>query len=550
MGVIPQRIENFPEFDKDHYHCPKCDKIPEILNIHFDTHYIDLNCEEHGKLSLDVYDYLLNELKMFYSKKCDKCKRKFKDCEDNECFKYCYDCQKDLCSNHFLTHSESHKNNCIDIKEKSIKCNKHCIEKPFIEYCKECKEHVCIKERKKHLNHLNKIIDIKEDFINIDEKIKKIKEKNKKLEQVILFNNIIINTQKKFPNNYYHIKNIFNIAEAIENEEKHKKENEITQMLEDLSEKVNVEKNQFKQLCQKIKRSLNGSEETLILSNYSLNDSDLQTLVSMPFEELKFLELGDNCLKNISALEKLKAPKLEQIDLQGNNIESIEPLKKLGQASKSIKVINLKGNKISNIDILREDIFPNLQLLDISLNNINEDIKSTKEIVEKYKGKITYSPIKFKDFYEKYNIRDLDFTQDIEALYLGEIGLKDQGLIDLYNINFDFSILIELYLPGNRIGNISYMCFYKLRNLEKLDLSYNEITNIEPLADISLPRLNSLYLKKNKIRNIEVFTKIEYKNLVFLNIEKNKIDFKKQENSESLNYLLKKKIEVVFDNFN
>ena len=92
-NVDPQEIPDCQ------YLCPKCWRIPEILNIHSDNGHIVLKCTYHGILDLsikDYYEFMKNSVFTYLNTKCFNCKKNQKSDKEN-IFKYCYECQVVLC---------------------------------------------------------------------------------------------------------------------------------------------------------------------------------------------------------------------------------------------------------------------------------------------------------------------------------------------------------------------------------------------------------------------------------------------------------------------
>ena len=150
------------------YLCPKCWRIPEILNIHSDNGHIVLKCTYHGIFDLsirDYYEFMKNSTFSYLNTICFNCEKKQKSDKDN-IFKYCYECKVDLCKDCIYInnlrenkeHPRPHMDNSIPVNEKNHKCLEH-YKSEIKSFCLDCEDNVCEKEKdSKHKNH--KIIDL------------------------------------------------------------------------------------------------------------------------------------------------------------------------------------------------------------------------------------------------------------------------------------------------------------------------------------------------------------------------------------------------------
>ena len=126
-------------------------------------------------------------------------------------FKYCYHCKKDFCYECLLrTHDKSHLDKCISINEKNTRCLEHFKEGKYTSFCNDCHANICNKYSSKvHKGH------IITNFFKVESQEKIIIEKNRILSDIIKFNELILNTYQKFPDNYFHLVNMSNLAESI-----------------------------------------------------------------------------------------------------------------------------------------------------------------------------------------------------------------------------------------------------------------------------------------------------------------------------------------------
>ena len=175
----------------DYYYCPDCNNIPEISRIHFDNGIIELKCEIHGVIKININQY--------FEKLKERPKHEGKcECKNNNIAKYCFECQKYFCSecgnNHSTTSQQKHT--IVNIKE---------------------------------IDEENENQDCQNDK-------KKVLEYNKDLSKMILFNQVFLNTCETFPNNYYHIQSGNNLNKSLDSEIS-RNSKEFDKLLDDLEKK-------------------------------------------------------------------------------------------------------------------------------------------------------------------------------------------------------------------------------------------------------------------------------------------------------------------------
>lgn len=215
---LPQDFNNIPT---DMFLCPEdeCGEVPEILKIYTDIGKMELKCEKCGIIEIPIEKYYLSMKKCSKNYKspkyvCENCK---KTKMNEESFKYCYECQKDLCNECFSDKKIHQNHNYINVNEKRNKCLKH-YDEEVTQYCKDCHQNVCSKEiNNKHKGHdLITLSTFK--FKSIKKCRELIEEKNKLLSEQFRFNKLVLNTCSNFPYNYNHMKSVINIGKSIEKE--------------------------------------------------------------------------------------------------------------------------------------------------------------------------------------------------------------------------------------------------------------------------------------------------------------------------------------------
>lgn len=225
--------------------------------------------------------------------------------------------------------------------------------------------------------------------------------------------------------------------------------------------------------------SENGFKDITVLRNSSLtslniqgydignnqeNAETLSKLQNLTRLSLCGCNISDDDLEFISELTGLEELYLGGPNYEGNNIENIEPLRKMT----NLKSLNLSNNKISDITSLYE--LTNLREVALHYNNIT-DITSLKGLVNLYELEIYHN-----------NISDIS------------------PLSELTNLKY-------LYLGDNNIENIESLA--KLNNLYVLDLYGNNITDVSSLSSITslLPDgglVKGLNLSYNHIRDASI----------------------------------------------
>ena len=483
----------FDSLPKDQYLCPFCGDIPELLNIHTDNGYIEFRCKKDKDYLISVQDYFkkLSESNFtYYNIKCYNCKKlqiNFK--KDEQIFKYCYLCKKDLCYECVVKkckdHDISHLHQCIPINEKNTRCLKHYREGKYTSFCNDCHVNIC--EENSHVIHRKHHTT---NFYKIEPQIKVITEKNRILSDIIRFNELILNTYRKFPDNYFHLVNMSNLSESIMLENSRNSE-ELNFIFEQLKLKIKNREDAIKAFNEKFKMLLCNIEEKLSMQKIGLEDEDLKGLSQMVFSKLKEI---------------------------------------------------LSENKNKNFDSLLKSDFPSLHLLRIEDNNDLElNLKEFNQILKKYTKKLIFRTYTFEDFNKKY---DCKIDKESNEIKLVDTKFGNEILKDLYALCSIYEKVEKLILSNNNIDNISLLRRMKFNNLKTLDLSFNQIKNIEPLSKMELDNLKSLFLKGNTISDFTPLISSNFKNLQYVDISDNNIIEGNVELQKIEKYFAQKKIKL------
>lgn len=186
---------------------------------------------------------------------------------------------------------------------------------------------------------------------------------------------------------------------------------------------------------------------------------------------------------------------LEKLNLRGNNITDITPLKDL----KRLKELNLSFNSVSNMGSLRN--LETLENLDVSWNGVTDisflqKLTHLKELWLGNAGMYEYMGNNYNKISELSVLKDM---KDLEILDLQELGIKELDALK------EMRKLKKLLLANNKIEDIS--CLKSLVELEYLDIISNNIQDIKPLAELT--KLKYLYLYNNRVNNIDKLNKIK-----------------------------------------
>ena len=304
----------------------------------------------------------------------------------------------------------------------------------------------------------------------------------------------------------------------------------------------------FNEFISKITKinSLIKSIKYLSFSHNYLSTITLKTK-KLTFENLEMLDFSSNNIYNFSSNNFRILPRLKILDLSDNNInnnllfEGILKSKKnnlinfIAFMSKNIFLYNVNGNNQKYITYLNT----NLADLDYNLKKINLSF-----------------------LYNQYNheeISKLSFSPSIKIslvkLNLSFCGLKDTYISKFFSNNFDLLNLKNLNLHNNFLS-VNFFSLFEDKNklilidkLEKIDLSFNSIKcqNKDDLEKLNIFIENHKFLKILKLQNnniLKIFRKNE--DLKEYNDEINKL----VNISEKRNIIIEVQGEIMFSTDN
>lgn len=500
------------EIPKDQFLCPLCGNIPIIKNVHTDNGHIELICKYHGILDYTIKDYAMamkDSMFTYFKMKCGHCNKE--QGAEGPMFKYCSYCKIDLCEecvNRFdlrgLDHRRNHLDFCIDVNEKNHKCLEH-IKAEFTEYCYDCQENICEKEKtERHRGH-NKVNLFK--LYDQSEKYKKlIVEKNRILSDIIRFNQLILNSYDHFQDNFFHLQSVINIGKSLEEENK-RNGKEMENMIYHLEKSHKAQQEALAKLNEDFQIDFEGNELKLSLRGRKLGDIGFQLLSKIQFTDLKDIDVSNNSISNISDLNNMVLPHLEFINMSENKITDVEPIAKLD--SKNLKEIFLQDNRIKDFSPFLRSNFPSLERLRIENNNFNKDLQEFKDLIgglkEKIKGEIIYEAKTLEEFKRKYKV---EIAPDMKIICLSDLRAEDTLLRELYYILKPDIKILEISLRNNDIRNASLISRIPYKYINMIDLSMNNISNLEFILEMKSKNLREIYLNDNLLNDISCLIKI------------------------------------------
>lgn len=235
------------------------------------------------------------------------------------------------------------------------------------------------------------------------------------------------------------------------------------------------------------------------------------------FTNVESLDLADNLIPKIELCGFEKLTKLKYLVLRKNEIKALTMSKKTEYPY--LTLFDISYNKLDHLPHFIFDIFPNIQNINISYN----------EIVQ-YDFLLTYKKFGL-------SLINIDISKNPEVSWslanrvnnntlianLYELHICATNMTNIDDITFElFTSLQHLYLKFNKIRRLSVSPFSKLTFLESLDISYNRISQLKTSNFRGLTKLRTLCLSNNNIESIESFAE-ELSNLKLLDLSHNKL---------------------------
>ena len=356
----------------DQYTCSECNLIPEILNINYDTKEIEFRCEIHGDIKIHLVDFFKRELNY----ECQICNsEKFKKEIDSQEFSFCFDCGKVIGTNCLNKHKKEHKY-IVPIKEMHLR-NLHSLDNLPEENDGSNQIETILPDKTQNENEEDpeeieekKMFEYKpseKDINIIKDKNIELRNKIKSLRVMLKINNILLNTYKKHPENYYNNKNITNVANSIINGSKSKKDGKDSNV-----RMKKIERVLLGIINSKLGTNLNGNETNIDLSNKSIGNNEFRLLSCISFNNLGELDLQNNKISDIDTLTVFNAPKLKKLDLSSNQITNVNCFKSAAQGFPNLEILLLDSNRINNVNMLNEKLFPKIKQISSNNNSFNK----------------------------------------------------------------------------------------------------------------------------------------------------------------------------------
>ena len=268
----------------------------------------------------------------------------------------------------------------------------------------------------------------------------------------------------------------------------------------------------------KLKVNITGNELSLDLNNKNIGNSELMLLTGVISDKVEDLNLNHNNISDVRPLKELN--KLKKLDLSfnklnGYSIYSINDIRKdVAKETLSYKTISIN---LDNNNLVQKDINELKNIITCkheSLNSNNNDDKQAALLnkLNRLENKILLY------FNNKLSIKLTGKEVKIN------LSNKNIGNIELDLLSgVDFKDLEEIILSHNNISNIEPLQNFK--HLKKIDLSYNKINNINSLKSLSKinTKIEKLYLNNNAIKDVEIIKENIFPNIIEINLDNNNV---------------------------
>ena len=506
MGCECKRIKFNENISDNIFACPECGEIdPEISKINVDNKKIE-----------------------FYCKKCTEKEfesKNFEQIEHRDCYNY-----------YLKPNGRKGKNQFW-----------------FKEYKNENKKSSKLK------------ILLKKIFQNKLENAKEIiKKKNEQLENIIKFNEIVKKTCEKYQNNYFHLKSLKNIHKKLQKEIL-RDSNDLKFLLAAFNNENKFSIKAIEVFNKAAKVDIKKDDESLLLCKKALNDINILTLSMIKFNQLKEINLSENEITDIEPICIMNLPFLEFLNLSYNKIKNIRPLGELN--SRKLKYLFLQNNQIENLEDIKflcNCDYPNLKILRLENNKIQENSDPFKKFFDEYKKKqfIIVTNAIIDEIKRKYNIEYDERSEKIEVEGVKEE--KENEVLDNKKEDEEDELLLKnlfiiisqknenriktLKLSNCKIKNPSILNRIQFDFLEELDLSINNIKNLKFLKGMRAKCLKYLFLNDNCICDLSLLYNLEDKKLFpdleLISLVDNKFNLEDKDKEELKKYFAKYNLNI------
>ena len=283
------------------------------------------------------------------------------------------------------------------------------------------------------------------------------------------------------------------------------------------------------------------------------------------FNQLKEINLSENEITDIEPICIMNLPFLEFLNLSYNKIKNISPLGELN--SRKLKYLFLQNNQIENLEDIKflcNCDYPNLKILRLENNKIQENSDPFKKFFDEYKKKqfIIVTNAIIDEIKRKYNIEYDERSEKIEVEGVKEE--KENEVLDNKKEDEEDELLLKnlfiiisqknenkiktLKLSNCKIKNPSILNRIQFDFLEELDLSINNIKNLKFLKGMRAKCLKNLFLNDNCICDLSLLYNLEDKKLFpdleLISLVDNKFNLEDKDKEELKKYFAKYNLNI------
>ena len=313
-------------------------------------------------------------------------------------------------------------------------------------------------------------------------------------------------------NSFKNLYNLFDFLEKINNNEKklnmNKKENIKMEFFLKIKQPIYL-----KDFLKKFPKDTD-KIESIIIPRYNFYDLKLLKLNELPssYNNLIILDLRNNNISDISPLISINFPELKILDISINRLsnESIGNINDLSKNCPKLETLNLFNNNFTEYKLLKTvESFKCLKALNVGNNVLQTDFKSIKN------ENLTFDLANIEDLglsFSVFSKQSINLIKNMKLNNLKKLDLSSNKLtslsfVDLLNNNE----LEEISLSDNHLKEFDKL--KKFQKLKLINLEGNKISDITKLNDFlnDLPNIEKIILSKNTINlyNLQNYEIIE-----------------------------------------
>ena len=442
-------------------------------------------------------------------------------CEyDCDCF-HIINIKPEHCLNIFSTHLNKEQNKILEENVFCI-CKKHL--KNYVAYCDDCASNLCegCFCDNIHLNHTtitfpnicDKLKNLIFNYINFEMKKMENNDNKENISSIAKLLELIVLSYKNSHcfNSFKNLYNLFDFLEKINNNEKklnmNKKENIKMEFFLKIKQPIYL-----KDFLKKFPKDTD-KIESIIIPRYNFYDLKLLKLNELPssYNNLIILDLRNNNISDISPLISINFPELKILDISINRLsnESIGNINDLSKNCLKLETLNLFNNNFTEYKLLKTvESFKCLKALNVGNNVLQTDFKSIKN------ENLTFDLANIEDLglsFSVFSKQSINLIKNMKLNNLKKLDLSSNKLtslsfVDLLNNNE----LEEISLSDNHLKEFDKL--KKFQKLKLINLEGNKISDITKLNDFlnDLPNIEKIILSKNTINlyNLQNYEIIE-----------------------------------------